>query len=80
MTIFALTFFFVALAVLGMAVGVIVTGRRLPGSCGGTEASCECLRKGIAPRCATEPEGPPSPTGHPRLPVAPPNDAGRARR
>ncbi len=65
MTIFLLTFAVLLTAVAGMAIGVVVAGKRLKGSCGGTESSCECLRQGIEPRC----ENPP---GHPRLPVSQP--------
>lgn len=71
MTIFLLTFAILLTAVAGMAIGVVVAGKRLKGSCGGTESSCECLRQGIEPRCEN------APTGHPRLPVSQPKPGPR---
>ena len=35
----------IALLMAGMAVGVIVSNRRLAGSCGGTGADCLCEKK-----------------------------------
>lgn len=35
----------VALLMVGMAVGVIVSNRRLAGSCGGADADCICEKK-----------------------------------
>lgn len=42
-----LSFVLIALIMLAMAIGVIVSGRRLRGSCGG--ASCQCRADGISP-------------------------------
>jgi len=48
MQVFIVTFIIVALAVIGMAVGVLLSDRRLKGSCGGLntiqglEGSCGC--------------------------------------
>lgn len=36
------------LAVAGMAIGVMITGRRLKGSCGGVGADCFCDKAGVA--------------------------------
>jgi hypothetical protein len=44
MATLALTFAVFFLAALAMAVGVLVTGRRLRGSCGGP--SCDCAANG----------------------------------
>lgn len=53
MWVYVLTASVFLLAVVGMAVGVIVSGKRLKGSCGGIMASdgrvigdCLCARKG----------------------------------
>ncbi len=61
MLVFLLSFAVFALAVAGMAVGVMVTGKRLSGSCGGAmgpdgEAlgDCLCVRK-ENDLCASEP-------------------------
>jgi len=43
-----LSFVLIALIMLAMAVGVIFTGRRLRGSCGGA-AGCHCRAEGISP-------------------------------
>ena len=40
-----LTVGLIALLMGGMAIGVIVSGRRLAGSCGGTGADCLCEKK-----------------------------------
>ncbi len=47
-----LTMGLVALLMAGMAIGVIVSNRRLAGSCGGTGADCLCEKKerGECPR------------------------------
>jgi hypothetical protein len=42
-----LTFVLIALIMLAMAVGVMITGRRLRGSCGG--ADCHCRAEGLSP-------------------------------
>lgn len=42
-----LTFILVGLIMLAMAVGVMVSGRRLRGSCGG--ADCQCRADGVSP-------------------------------
>ncbi|HJN74363.1 MAG TPA: DUF539 domain-containing protein [Myxococcota bacterium] len=42
MTTFLATFGFVAVAMVAMAIGVILTGRRLRGSCGGGADDCVC--------------------------------------
>lgn len=43
-----LTLVLIALAMLAMAVGLMLTGRRLRGSCGGAE--CHCLAEGADPK------------------------------
>lgn len=40
-----LTTALVALLMTGMAIGVIVSNRRLAGSCGGADADCLCEKK-----------------------------------
>ncbi len=47
-----LTMGLVALLMAGMAIGVIVSNRRLAGSCGGASADCLCEKKerGECPR------------------------------
>ncbi|MHC4385262.1 MAG: (Na+)-NQR maturation NqrM [Planctomycetota bacterium] len=42
MATFLATFLIFGLVVLSMAVGVLLQGRRLRGSCGGTSQNCEC--------------------------------------
>ncbi len=42
MAVVALTTTLFALAMLGMAVGVVLSNRRLHGSCGGTGGDCVC--------------------------------------
>lgn len=44
-----LTFILIAVIMLAMAVGVMVTGRRLQGSCGGPGAHCHCRSEGVSP-------------------------------
>ncbi len=58
MPIFLLTLSAFALAMLVMAVGVIVSGKTLKGSCGGPNA-CECIsgRIGRCPRNQNEAVG-----------------------
>lgn len=56
--IFLVTLGFMLLAVGAMAMGVILTGRRLKGSCGGlASGSCACGENGLPlpERCAREP-------------------------
>ncbi len=61
MTTFLLTLAAFGILVLAMAVGVIFTGKRLSGSCGGTGAGCtcsptkqrECKEKGVKPHADT---------------------------
>jgi len=48
MTTLLLTIVLIALIMLAMAVGVIVSGRRLRGSCGGS-AACQCRADGVDP-------------------------------
>jgi hypothetical protein len=43
-----LSFVLIALIMLAMAIGVIFTGRRLRGSCGGA-AGCHCRGEGTSP-------------------------------
>ena len=43
-----LSFVLIALIMLAMAIGVMVTGRRLRGSCGGA-AGCHCRAEGLSP-------------------------------
>lgn len=42
MPTFIATLVVIGLAMLAMAVGVMITGRALKGSCGGTGAGCPC--------------------------------------
>jgi len=48
MLVYLVTFIVIALAILGMAIGVVLSDRRLKGSCGGLntiqglEGSCGC--------------------------------------
>jgi hypothetical protein len=42
MATFVATLAVFALVVLGMAVGVLIQGKRLQGSCGGTSKACTC--------------------------------------
>ena len=44
-----LSFILIALIMLAMAIGVMVSGRRLRGSCGGPGANCHCRADGISP-------------------------------
>lgn len=46
MVVLLLTLAVVAIAMGAMAIGVMMTGRRLKGSCGGV-GGCECERTGI---------------------------------
>ena len=54
MSTFLFTFLVFAVAILAMSVGVLVSGRRLSGSCGGVDAlsemlgDCFCVRKARA--------------------------------
>jgi hypothetical protein len=50
MTTLLLTIMLVGLVMVAMAVGVMVSGRRLRGSCGGVGgAGCHCRADGIEP-------------------------------
>ena len=59
-----LTFAFFALAMIGMSIGVIISNRRLQGSCGGIaaleddhgDASCGACGKKAAAMCPTDDE------------------------
>ncbi len=42
MATFLATFVVVGLVTLGMSLGVLLQGKRLKGSCGGTGKACEC--------------------------------------
>lgn len=46
MLVIVLTIAIMAIAMIAMAIGVMVSGRRLKGSCGGV-GGCECERSGI---------------------------------
>ena len=70
MATFVATLLIFGLMVLAMALGVLVQGRRLQGSCGGTGRACQCsplaarrcaLREAAGPRPAPAP-GPQDPT------------------
>lgn len=50
MATFIATVIVFGLAVLAMALGVLLQGRRLQGSCGGTGKACECSPR-AARRC-----------------------------
>lgn len=58
MIVVLLTIAVIAIVMGAMAIGVIVSGRKLKGSCGGVGESCACDRAGI-PRerraCAAAP-------------------------
>ncbi len=43
-----------AMIMLAMAVGVIISGKTLKGSCGGTGSSCACADQGTPNACQTE--------------------------
>ncbi|MEM9694493.1 MAG: hypothetical protein AAGA56_18210 [Myxococcota bacterium] len=45
LTTLALTAALIALIMVGMALGVILSNRRLQGSCGGASANCVCERR-----------------------------------
>ncbi len=47
MLVVLLTVAVIAIAMGAMAIGVIMTGRRLKGSCGGVGDACACDRAGI---------------------------------
>jgi len=49
MLIVVLTVVVIALAMGAMAIGVIVSGRRLRGSCGGVGEACACDQAGVPP-------------------------------
>ncbi len=50
MAIFFITLGIMLFAVLAMSVGVMLTGRRLKGSCGGlSSGSCACKEQGLDP-------------------------------
>lgn len=50
MALFFITLGAMLLAVLAMSVGVMLTGRRLKGSCGGlASGSCACKEQGVEP-------------------------------
>ena len=62
MIVLALTFTAMLLAVTAMAVGAMVTGRRLKGSCGGVgpgSADCLCAKEGRPPQCEQKQAEPP---------------------
>lgn len=57
MAIFFVTLGIMLVAVLAMSLGVMLTGRRLKGSCGGlSSGSCACRDQGLDPNqgCATK--------------------------
>jgi hypothetical protein len=50
MTVLFLTLAVFAIAMIAMALGVMITGRRLQGSCGGlATGSCVCKAEGVVP-------------------------------
>ncbi|MEM6733062.1 MAG: hypothetical protein AAF658_16010 [Myxococcota bacterium] len=50
MAVFLLTLGFMLIAVFVMSLGVMITGRKLKGSCGGlASGSCACRDQGIEP-------------------------------
>lgn len=52
MTTFLLTLGLFALVVAAMAIGVMLQGKRLSGSCGGVAGTeCLCKKRGIEPQC-----------------------------
>jgi hypothetical protein len=51
MTLFLLTLLAIALTMLALALGMMLTGRRLKGSCGSMAAEdCFCRQTGIDPK------------------------------
>ena len=54
MELFYLTLFFFALMMFLMAVGVMISGRRLKGSCGGVGGECPCDEAGKPGACKVE--------------------------
>ncbi len=56
MILFAITLFVFLLVILGMAIGVIISDRRIKGSCGGLNGECEfCPEKDRCPKEACAP-------------------------
>ena len=53
MELFYLTLVFFALIMFLMALGVMISGRRLKGSCGGVGGECPCEDSGIPNACKT---------------------------
>ncbi|MEO0814846.1 MAG: hypothetical protein AAFY60_18435 [Myxococcota bacterium] len=50
MALFMVTLGFMLVVVFAMSIGVMITGRRLKGSCGGiASGSCACKEQGIEP-------------------------------
>jgi hypothetical protein len=60
--VWLLTVLVFVIAVAGMAVGVMVSGRRLQGSCGGESGACLC-KPGSEPRSCPKKSAPPEATG-----------------
>jgi hypothetical protein len=59
MTVLLLTLLAFLVVMAAMAIGVMLTGRRLQGSCGGlATGSCPCKREGIAPQACPRKTGP----------------------
>ena len=54
MELFYLTLIFFALTMFLMALGVMISGRRLKGSCGGVGGECPCADSGTPGACKTE--------------------------
>ena len=53
MELFYLTLVFFALTMFLMALGVMISGRRLKGSCGGVGGECPCADSGTPGACKT---------------------------
>ncbi len=51
-----LTIIVIALAILGMSVGIIFSNKPLQGSCGGVTSDCVCLKGGTCDDPSQKPE------------------------
>jgi hypothetical protein len=80
MTTFLLSLLCFALVMGGMAIGVMITGRRLRGSCGGmASGACVCKAERLQPQDCPRRRGGKAPAGQERsLPVVHVGPGGQA--